>query len=1148
MEKGIKKALSMLMTVCMMAGLFAAMPPSVAKAENGDGVTENQDSYRQPEVDCIDEMNISENGTYLVVADWVEWGDNGPDHLNEEATYHGKWYISYGEMHPVSLALVTAHKVSEEGEEQWEWRLSENDIPVDKITVKTSDGNEEAAIWDTWGNRTDNEQEMENEYTTFLFYEEGEYVISYEKNGIKYELPVETTAPEMGFYAQDSITSENIFMGEKRHSDKNQKVFWAGLALNSDEVENFRIVTEWEEGKEDWEYSYCEANGIRVDVEKFLTMGEQTGSIAEGSVMIPFEIKTPVPEAFWLNLAVELTYVEEGRAPEVHTCGIEVINSNKENILWVTDWIDWSEDGEPSINEEAEYRKNLMTGLGGENIVSFRRGVTPEPITDIENLKLKDEDGNELPIAVFGINITAEQIREEQITEEQIRATYAAMLWEENVPGIIGIQFLKMGNFYLCYEEASLFVHVGLPELGIYTRNEFSEDTFAWGGYELRSDAVCILGCNYNSSVNDNKEFWAGLALDSDEVAGYRILMEKEDGKEEWEYSFCEVEGERFAAETFLEINKKSGNLTSNQEMIPITIKNPVPSDFWLHLAVELIYNDENRSPEVRTCDIEVINPENKLQVTDWIDWEKEEPDEQAEYRTNLTAGLTWGNAFSFQRWKGSGYETITSIEKMKLKDMDGKELPVVVLEKGEELTEEQKKNATAIFWKINDTGSIVGIIFLKMGNFYLCYEDYDLFARVGLPELGFYTDDEFSESTFTFDNYCLRSDAQTKDLYVRIETGDWHLPIQDEDVEISIYRDEDAKEAERKEQKENYIKAFGKTDDSEENAIVYKITLKDKVPGSFLMEVKVNRTDRNNNEDASIYRRIWVEYEEVPAKLTGIRITKQPLKTTYTVGETFDKTGMVVTADYDDGTTKVITDYTVNPSRSFTASDKSVTISYEGKSAALNITVKEKTPEKVPEKKPAKQKGANIEQDSMKYTVTDANVNGTGTVAYTGTTNKEVKTIKIPAVITDSETGVTYKVTSIKKNALKNSKALTSVTIGSNVTKIEEGAFSSCKKLKKITIPGSVTSIGKSAFKSCSALTTVTIGKKVISIGGSAFSGCKNLKSITIKSTVLKTVGSNAFKGINSKATIKVPSKKKSAYKRLIINKGKAPKKVKIK
>ena len=153
------------------------------------------------------------------------------------------------------------------------------------------------------------------------------------------------------------------------------------------------------------------------------------------------------------------------------------------------------------------------------------------------------------------------------------------------------------------------------------------------------------------------------------------------------------------------------------------------------------------------------------------------------------------------------------------------------------------------------------------------------------------------------------------------------------------------------------------------------------------------------------------------------------------------------------------------------------------------------------------------------------------GTVEYINSTDKNVKTITIPATVTIN--GIKYKVTSIAKNAFKNNKKLTKVTIGSNVKTIDANAFYGCTKLKTVTIGKNVTTIGSKAFYKCTALSNITIPSKVTKIESNAFYGCKKLKSITIKATKLttKTVGKNAFKGMYTKATIKVPKSKYKSY-----------------
>lgn len=170
-------------------------------------------------------------------------------------------------------------------------------------------------------------------------------------------------------------------------------------------------------------------------------------------------------------------------------------------------------------------------------------------------------------------------------------------------------------------------------------------------------------------------------------------------------------------------------------------------------------------------------------------------------------------------------------------------------------------------------------------------------------------------------------------------------------------------------------------------------------------------------------------------------------------------------------------------------------------------------------------------------YEITGLNENG-GTVAYIEPL-KSTKTIKIPATI--QLNGNTYKVTSIQAGAFENNKKLTKITIGSNVTNIGSKAFNGCSKLTTVTMGKSVTKIGAKAFYKCTKLKKVTIPSKVTTIGKQAFYGCKNLKNITIKTTKLtsKKVGSKAFNGIYSKATIKVPKSKLKSYKKLLKAKG---------
>lgn len=72
---------------------------------------------------------------------------------------------------------------------------------------------------------------------------------------------------------------------------------------------------------------------------------------------------------------------------------------------------------------------------------------------------------------------------------------------------------------------------------------------------------------------------------------------------------------------------------------------------------------------------------------------------------------------------------------------------------------------------------------------------------------------------------------------------------------------------------------------------------------------------------------------------VTDLALTAQPVKTAYYKGEAFDPSGMVITATVSDGTTAVITDYTLEKTQ-LTPEDTQVTVSYGGKTVNVPITV----------------------------------------------------------------------------------------------------------------------------------------------------------------------------------------------------------------
>lgn len=84
---------------------------------------------------------------------------------------------------------------------------------------------------------------------------------------------------------------------------------------------------------------------------------------------------------------------------------------------------------------------------------------------------------------------------------------------------------------------------------------------------------------------------------------------------------------------------------------------------------------------------------------------------------------------------------------------------------------------------------------------------------------------------------------------------------------------------------------------------------------------------------------------------LTSIAVTTNPTKTTYNVGEQADYAGLVVTATYSDGSTEAIAlaSLTISGFSSSEAGTKTITVTYQGKTATFTVTVVDSTPAEDP-------------------------------------------------------------------------------------------------------------------------------------------------------------------------------------------------------
>lgn len=74
--------------------------------------------------------------------------------------------------------------------------------------------------------------------------------------------------------------------------------------------------------------------------------------------------------------------------------------------------------------------------------------------------------------------------------------------------------------------------------------------------------------------------------------------------------------------------------------------------------------------------------------------------------------------------------------------------------------------------------------------------------------------------------------------------------------------------------------------------------------------------------------------------QLSRIEVTHMPNGTRYSVGETFDSTGLVITAYYNDNTSEQVTEYTLSNPDMSTYGIKTITVTYKEKTVDFNILV----------------------------------------------------------------------------------------------------------------------------------------------------------------------------------------------------------------
>ena len=317
---------------------------------------------------------------------------------------------------------------------------------------------------------------------------------------------------------------------------------------------------------------------------------------------------------------------------------------------------------------------------------------------------------------------------------------------------------------------------------------------------------------------------------------------------------------------------------------------------------------------------------------------------------------------------------------------------------------------------------------------------------------------------------------------------------------------------------------------------------------------VKLSKTSAKEGEEITVTTTPASGYQLDTIKVNGSAISgskfKMPAKNT-TVAVTFKKVVYTVkVGTVSNGTAKLskssasigdeIT-VTATPSKNYELNwikvNGSVISGNKFKMPAANATVDVNF-----KRKDAPAYGGTATVNGLKYKVTNAASDGTGTVALTGTANS-AELVVIPETVEIN--GYRYTVNKIAEKAFFNNTKVKKVYIGEKITVIEANAFYGCTNLVQVTGGANLKTIGQNAFARCSKLSEFVIASKVLyKIAPQAFYMDTSLKTISIKNTtkLTKSGVKKSLKGSSVK-TVKVKKSKVKKYKKIFkkANSGKA-------
>lgn len=210
------------------------------------------------------------------------------------------------------------------------------------------------------------------------------------------------------------------------------------------------------------------------------------------------------------------------------------------------------------------------------------------------------------------------------------------------------------------------------------------------------------------------------------------------------------------------------------------------------------------------------------------------------------------------------------------------------------------------------------------------------------------------------------------------------------------------------------------------------------------------NEIEKTVEQSITVKQKVNEPPEPQEKSLSSIKATSNPTKTTYTEGEKFNPSGMVIVANYSDGTSKIITDYTYEPSGALETTDKKVTISYKEKTTEtieIPITVLAANTGNTTNTTP------NLNDNMFQFEGRTEEPQSNGTYTNEGNTNRQEETSSASSQQNNNNSNNNTKDETTTKEGIANAGLDDSaISIGIGIILIIMiASYIACKKYKEI-------------------------------------------------------------------------------------------------